>query len=274
MSNHTLIFGKGYVGSRIKEELGFPMVEPFIRTYADAEKIILEHKPKVLINAVGFTGRNVDECESFKDETLLANTFVPLMLAEACLRHGVKLVHISSGCIFHYDYRKDQPITEDVIPGYLELFYSRSKIYTEAALAALTPKLPMMVLRIRVPLDNRPSSKDLLSKLITYKKVIDAPNSVTYIPDFIQALAHLLKIDATGTFNMVCKDPLYYPDLLAEYKKVIPSFEYEVIPVGSLKMARTNLVLSTAKLEATGFPVRSVKEIIPECVREYAKSGK
>ena len=122
--------------------------------------------------------------------------------------------------------------------------------------------------------DNRPSEKDLLSKLLKYKRVIDAPNSVTYIPDFINALSHLLAVDATGTYNCVCKTPLYYPDLMDEYKKLFPKFNYDVINLAQLNMVRTNLVLSAEKLEKTGFLVRSIKDILPECVNQYVNAAK
>ncbi|MDI6759157.1 MAG: sugar nucleotide-binding protein [Candidatus Omnitrophota bacterium] len=58
-------------------------------------------------------GPSVDYCDQDKDKTLMANAFVPLILAEVALRNNIKLVYISSGCIFNYDYAKDKPIDEE-----------------------------------------------------------------------------------------------------------------------------------------------------------------
>jgi hypothetical protein len=110
-----------------------------------------------------------------------------------------------------------------------------------------------------------------LTKLIGYKKVINAPNSVTYIPDFIAALKHLMKIDARGVYNIVNKDPLFYPDLMDVYKRHVPDFDYEVIDYKSMQAVRTNLVLSVDKLERCGFSVRDILEVLEECVSLYLK---
>jgi 3,5-epimerase/4-reductase len=178
-------------------------------------------------------------------------------------------VHISSGCIYHYDYSKDTPIGETKEPDFFELFYSRTKIYSEKVLETLSIRYPTLIIRIRVPLDSKPHPKNLLTKLINYKKVIDIPNSVTYIPDFINALRHLIRINAKGIYNVVNKNPLIYSELMEVYKKHIPGFNYEVIDFKKINSIRTNLILSTEKLENTGFKVRDIREVLEECVKEY-----
>lgn len=122
-----------------------------------------------------------------------------------------------------------------------------------------------------MPLDNRPHPRNLLTKLVKFGKVIDLPNSVTYIPDFIKALTHLIKIKASGVYNVVNKNPLIYSKLLEAYKKHIPGFNYEIIDFSRLNSVRTNLILSTKKLEDAGFKVRDIDEVLEECVSEYLK---
>ncbi len=273
MPGKVLIFGNGFIGNRLREELGFVISDRRIATVQDALEEMEAHKPSVVINAVGFTGRNVDDCELYKDKALLANTIVPVILGEACLRYKARLVHISSGCIYHYDYDKNVPIDESVPPDFLNLYYSRTKIYADAALGTLMREYPALIVRIRVPLDNRPNPKNLLDKLIKYRKVIETPNSVTYIPDFIKALAHLLQQGATGIYNVVQKNPLYYPDLMEAYRGQVPAFQYEKINLKQLNLVRTNVVLSTKKLEGTGFAVRDVREVLEECVQGYLRSS-
>jgi biotin operon repressor len=39
-----------------------------------------------------------------------------------------------------------------------------------------------------------------------------------------------------------------------------------------LGLSRTNLLLSTSKLEKSGFKVRNINSILEECVKEYLKS--
>ena len=86
-------------------------------SFKDAEKEIGRYKPGVIINCIGSVGkRNVDDYELDKDETLTANTFIPVILTEVALRNKIKLVHISSGCIYSFDYSKDKPIKEEKTP--------------------------------------------------------------------------------------------------------------------------------------------------------------
>lgn len=271
MKNNTLIFGKGYVGCRLREELDCEISDKKIYSFADAHAEIKKFNPRTVINCIGNVGRDVDECETDPDKTLIANTFAPIILAEASLRKNIRFIHISTGCIYHYDYSKDAPIGEDEEPDFFELFYSRAKIYSERALALLPGKYPVLILRIRVPLDDRPHPRNLLTKLIGYKKAIDLPNSVTYIPDFLKAFRHLASINAKGIYNVVNKGGLVYPRLLEAYKKYVSDFEYEVVDYHKLNIVRTNLILSTSKLENTGFKVRGIEEVLQECVENYLK---
>ncbi len=270
MQSNILILGNGFIGCKVQKELKCNMSGRIFTSYADIDEEIKKYKPKVVINCIGITGaHNVDDCEKDIDSTIFANTYVPILLAEAAIRHDFKLVHISSGCIFHYDYKKDKPIEESKLPDYHLLYYSRTKIYSENVLRELAKYYNILIARIRIPLDSEPSPRNIIDKLLKYKTIIDVPNSVTYIPDFIKALKYLIKIDAKGIFNVVAKGPLRYPDLLDEYRKYHPKTKYDVISLKSLKMNRTNLVLSTKKLESTGFNVRPTKEIIKECVKKY-----
>jgi len=272
MRNKVLILGKGYIGQKIKEELGAKISDNKIFSYADAERMISRFNPGMVINCIGATGRrNVDDCELIKNKALMANSFVPIILSEVALRRKIRLVHISSGCIFHYDYSNDQAIDEEAIPDYLDLFYSRTKIYSEMALKALSKEYPVLIVRIRVPLDNRPHPKNLLTKLIGYRKVIDLANSVTYLPDFVKALRHLVNKGATGIYNVANSGSLRYPELMDVYKKYVPDYKYKIINYKALKLTRTNLILSVKKLEKTGFKVRDIHEVLEECVKEYLK---
>jgi len=272
MKDRILVLGKGYIGQKLQEALGCVISDARISTYTDAESVIKKYNPKILINCIGYPGRNnVDDCELDKDKTISANTFVPILLAEATLRSGVKLVHISSGCIYHFDYIKDKPVDEDRPADFFELFYSRAKSYADEALELLSHKFNILVVRTRIPLDRQPHPKNLLTRLIKYRNVIDLPNSVIYIPDLVDALRHLVNIDAKGIYNVVNDGGLRYPKLLDIYKKYVPDFKYKTVDFSKLNIVRTNLILSTQKLEHSGFKIRKIDEVLEECVKGYLK---
>jgi len=55
------------------------------------------------------------------------------------------------------------------------------------------------------------------------------------------------------------------------YTKYVPDFKYTVIDLKALNLVRTNLLMSTEKLERAGFKVRDIREVLEECVRGYLK---
>lgn len=268
-----LIVGKGFLGQRIFELYPHSngdiiLSDRCIDNYEDIDGLIKQHTPDVIINCIGTTGKNnVDDCEDDIGKTLGSNSFIPILLAEACYRNKVKLVHISSGCIFN-TYPNDV-IDETRMPDFFDLFYSRTKAYSDMALKALSNFKDILILRIRIPLDIKPHPKNLLTKLIKYKRIIGTPNSVTYIPDMVAALVGLINKEASGIFNVVTAGDCKYWDLLDIYKKYVSGFDYEKIKYKSLGKVRTNLILSTEKLEGMDIPVRNIKEIYEECVSNY-----
>lgn len=274
MNKDILIFGKGFIGERLQQEFDAPVSQARITSFLDAEREVKLACPKLIINTIGHIGRNVDDCELDKDKTLQANAFVPLILAEVALRNNIRFVHISSGCIYHYDYASDVPIDEERPPDFYELFYSRTKIYSEQPLNLLSKKYPILIARIRVPLDSRSHPKNLLNKLINFRNsVSDIPNSVSYIPDSIAALRHLIAKNATGVYNLVNKGALRYDELLEVYKKYVPGFDYHIVDFRKLNLVRTNLILSTNKLKQSGFKVRDIHEVLEECVQGFLRSS-
>jgi len=274
MNKEILIFGKGWIGTRLADFLNCNSTNKRILTYEDVQGEIDKFKPKVIINAIGSFGKNVDDCEINKTKTITANTFVPLILGEAALRNKIKLVHISSGCIFHYDYEKNRPLQETEAPDYYDLFYSRTKEYAESGLLALGDAANILIVRPRMPLDYISHPRNLLDKLISFPSVIDLENSVTYVPDFLEAVKHLIKIDACGVFNTVNYGGLRFKELLEIYRTFKNTHSYSITSQTDLKIARTNLVLSTDKLEETGFNVRDIHDCLYECVDKWIRIQK
>lgn len=275
MNIKPVILGNGFIGQRLGKELSCPISTRPISSFEDVKSVIEEHRSNVLINCIGFVGKNsVDECEGNRSKTLFANTYIPILLAEVAFRYNVKLVHLSSGCIYHYDYDNDSPISETEIPNFFNLYYSRTKIYSEAMLKTLNDLANILILRIRIPLDDRPHQKNLLTKLIKYQKALNIANSITYIPDFIKAVKHLLAINATGIFNTVNDGVLQYSRLLDIYKHYVSDFNYSIIDYKTLGLVRTNLILSVNKLKASGFSIRNINNVCEECIINYLEHEK
>jgi len=204
--------------------------------------------------------------------TMFVNASFPLLLAEAAIRNGLKLVHISSGYLFNSE-KKDQLFNEDEAPNYFDTLYSRSKMYSEAALFALRQSANILQVRINLPLDHVPHKSNLLSKLISYKLVAEGEFCVTYIPDFLEALRHLIKNDCEGIYNVVNYGTISFREILEEYKTYNNRHGYAMSTLKELKLVRPTASLSPDKLAEAGYDIRDIHDAYKECVKKYIEEA-
>jgi dTDP-4-dehydrorhamnose reductase len=271
--NKTLIFGNGYIGNKFKERLPGAIISPADITDAAAVKAALaEHKPDVVINCAGKTGRpNVDWCEGNKEATLASNVHGPLTLARACKENGAYLVHIGSGCVYEGD-NNGKGFSEDDPPNFFGSFYSMTKILSEHGLK----RYPALQLRLRMPLDSVPGPRNFVTKITSYQKVISVPNSISVIDDFLTAAIELIRQRKTGIYNLTNPGAITHEEILELYKEIVdPAFTYTLIPTHELdkmtKALRSNCVLNTDKLAAEGIRMPPIKDAVRKALHEYKK---
>lgn len=251
------------------------------------ENVIKKYNPDVLINCIGKTGSpNIDWCENNKFATYEANTALPILLAEYCKTYSIKLIHIGSGCIYYGQspnifYGNDidnNPIKVDL--GWRETdfanpasFYSTSKYACDILLEKM---FNTAVLRIRMPLSSKNHPRNLINKLIKYNKVIDIPNSVTFMDDLVRCVAWAIQKDISGTFHVTNPQTLTATQIMKEYQKYVPEHQFSTIDeqeLGSLTLAkRSNCVLDTTKLRQAGFNMTLAEEALKKCMFDYIQN--
>lgn len=267
-----LLGARGYLGTHILSV--YPDARCSSVDIADAQAVaaVLEReRPDVVINAAGKTGRpNVDWCEEHKEETLRSNVTGPLVLLEQCAKRGTYWVHLGSGCIYEGD-NGGRGFAEDDAPNFTSSFYSHTKSWCDSMLQEF-PHQPILNLRIRMPFDGTTEPRNLLTKLRGYTRVLDVQNSLTYIPDFLQALSVLVAQRARGTFNIVNDGTLSpYEVMMAYREQVDPAHTFERLTLEALpsvvKAARSNCVLSNAKAKAAGVVLLPAQEALAASLR-------
>ncbi|MDD5055772.1 MAG: sugar nucleotide-binding protein [Candidatus Peribacteraceae bacterium] len=271
-----VIFGaKGFLGSEILKF--YPGSAAPSCDIADPEavrEVLDSEKPSVVINAAGKTGRpNIDWCEEHKEETLRANVTGPLILLEECLKRGIRLVHLGTGCI--YDGPPERIFTEEDPPNFFGSFYSLTKATSDMLLA----RFPVLQLRIRMPLDGTTNPRTLVMKLKKYRRLLDHPNSVTYLPDFFSALRTLIGRKATGIYNVVNPGTLSPYKVMCRYREVVDSsVQFERLTLDDLptvvRAARSNCTLSCEKLKKEGIVLRPIEEALEEALSKIKAQGK
>ena len=270
-----MIFGaKGFMG------------QYFVRAFPDAlcpsvdiadavavAQILDTEKPDVIINAAGKTGRpNVDWCEDHKMETIHSNVLGPLVLLEESEKRNIYMVHIGTGCV--YEGGSETPFTEQDAPNFFGSFYSRTKGYIDQILN----DFPVLNIRLRMPFDGTDSERSLINKLAKYDSLIATENSMTYIPDLLEAVKKLIEKRATGPYNVVnpgLMSPLRIMELYTEI--VDPSHTFTELKLKDLgdvtKAGRSNCILSMEKLEGEGIFMRPIEEAVREALETLKSAG-
>lgn len=295
----------------ISDHLPYPRIEDRLHeiTARAVEKMLDYYTPDVLINCIGKTGRpNVDWCESNKEITANINVALPIILAEACTKRNIRLIQIGSGCIYfgespHLLYTQGdgspmpdvnnnisktfsfQPFslvmpTVKTDEGWRETdfanpksFYSKSKYACDLMLGQMPT---VTVLRIRMPISSQDNPRNLINKLKGYRKVIGIPNSMTFMDDLTRCVDWVIKGDHTGIFHVVNPQPITAVRIMTEYQKYVPEHSFEIISEAQLDQMtiakRSNCILSTEKLQATGFQMSNSEESLIECMANYVKN--
>ena len=265
-----LIYGQGYLAKKFSAYFNAPMSSLRITDTESLQQELLQKKPDVVINCAGKTGKpNVDWCEDHKPETIHGNITVPLLLVQACIHQNIPFVHLSSGCIYEGD-NNGKGFSEHDAPNFFGSFYSRTKIIAEQALK----ELPVLILRLRMPLDSKPDERNIITKITAYSRIISIPNSITAIEDLLFAAKKLIEKKATGIYNVVNPGAITHQEILETYKHIInPNHTYSIIPLDQLhavtKAQRSNCVLNTEKLQKEGIMLRPVHDAVKTSLLTY-----
>lgn len=266
MERILLLGSEGYIGGKIKKLFPDALSQRIdIADQGAVRNALDELRPLIVINAAGKTGKpNVDWCEDHKMETLRSNVTGPLILLEECMNRGIYFAHIGSGCIYQGD-NGGKGFTEEDPPNFFGSFYALTKAMSDR----LLEPFPVLQLRLRMPFEREENPRNLITKLKKYPRILDAENSLTYIPDFLHVLVTLVKKRAVGIYNVTNPGTMSPFRIMEMYKeRKAPSHAFERLTLSDLpsvtKAGRSNCVLSTKKLEKEGIRLRSVDEVLEE----------
>lgn len=272
-----LVFGPGFLGHRLAASLpGAILSTADITDAAAIRSEIARVRPRAVVNAAGKTGKpNVDWCESHPLETYRSNVIGALTLAGVCQAETVHLVHLASGCIFYGDSPTPGGWREDDFAN-PSAVYSRSKYAADLVLSTLPD---VAIARLRMPIDDAPGPRNLITKLAAYPRVIDVENSVTVVQDLLAVVAELIERRASGIFHAVNPGTMRHRDLLALYTELVdPAHRVTLVTPeqlfaeGGIAKARSNCILASQRLEEIGIRMRPVDLALRECMQRYARS--
>jgi dTDP-4-dehydrorhamnose reductase len=242
-----------------------------------------EARPSFLINCAGYTGKpNVDACELHKTECLNGNAILPGILRQACEATGTPWGHVSSGCIFT-GRRDDGGGFRETDPANFSFrtdncsFYSGTKALGEEILVGAND---CYIWRLRIPFNEVDSPRNYLTKVMRYDRLLEAENSLSQLDEFVRASwACWEKRVPFGIYNVTNPGTVTtheVVDLIKASGVSNKDFQFfaseDDFMQKAAKTPRSNCVLDSSKLLASGIVMNEVHDAIARALKNWKAS--
>lgn len=277
----NMIKGGGYTvkGTRIRLE-----------NREQIEREIDDFQPTHIINCAGATGKpNVSWCDHNKETTVRANVIGALNLIDVAFLRGIHVTNLSTGCIYCYDgpfsmedgkWNISNQFAESDEPNFLGSWYSRTKAYVDRIL--LHSYDNVLTLRLRMPISDDLYKKNFVTKIKSYAKIINVPNSMSVLHDLLPLLAAMSDKKFTGLYNFTNPGVISHNQVLDYFKQILdPNLKYENFTQEEhdelLKVPRSNNKLDTTKLEQAAkelnLPLPEIHTAVKNCYLRMKQEG-
>lgn len=288
-----LLGGSGYIGTEFQRELTRRGMSFFNASRKDNDyttkdglhRLIIDHRPRFLINVAGFTGKpNVDACEIHKQECLVGNAVLPGVIREVCQGHQLAWGHVSSGCIYTGSHPDGSGFRETDPPNFTFRqnncsFYSGSKALGEEMLEGAED---CFVWRLRIPFNNIDSPRNYISKVLNYDRLLNVRNSLSQLSDFVSGCLQCVAGDIEpGIYNLTNAGSITTEDVVEIIKSnglTAKQFEFfrseeEFMKIAA-KTPRSNCVLDCAKAIAAGIELPDVYDAVDSAIKTWQPSNR
>jgi UDP-glucose 4,6-dehydratase len=284
----VILGGNGYVGQAFqnamrRRDIPYCVVSRSSVDYfqrAALQGLLTVIRPCFLINAAGFTGRpNVDACESARGECLAGNAMLPATIREVCESLEIPWGHVSSGCIYTGTHSDGTGFRESDPPNFSFRqnncsFYSGTKAMGEELLEGARD---CYIWRLRIPFNEQDCSRNYISKLMRYSRLLNARNSLSQLDECINScLQSWVNRIPFGIYNLTNPGSVTTADVVSMIRKhrlcdrEFSFFESETEFMTKAAVApRSNCVLDTTKATLAGIGMRPVEEAIEMALKNW-----
>ncbi len=218
---NIIIVGNGQVGSALAAALSEHTITHWksdldLLTVDELKKVM----PDAVINAAGKT--DLKWCEENAREAFRCNVEAPVQLYQRILSltTPIRFLHCSSGCIWDGPYDEHGKPFTPANPARPAAYYSWTKAACDELLLNENPSM-VAILRPRQVYSDSPTPRNTLTKLRTYPKLIQTPNSMSSLDIIIKTVRHCLSssTDWNGIWNIYdagVTTPFHIGELLAQ----------------------------------------------------------
>jgi len=139
-----------------------------------------------------------------------------------------------------------------------------------------------LILRLRMPVSDDLHSRNFVTKIAKYDRVVDIPNSNTILHDLLPASILMAEHKDTGIFNFTNPGAISHNEVLSLFKEYVrPSFTWNNFTLEEqskvIKAGRSNCKLDTdklvSKLKEYNFEVPEIHEAYKQCFKRMSATG-
>lgn len=235
-------------------------------------------KPTHIVSFIGRTsGGGINTIDYLEQpgklvENVRDNLFSPMVLGLICQKHNIHLCYLGTGCIFNYDdtHNTDTGYTEDDLPNFFGSSYSTVKGFTDR----LMHIIPVLNLRIRMPITSQNHPRNFITKITNYEKICNIPNSMTVLTDFFPVWYDMLLNHKTGTYNCTNPGTIEHDEILEMYRNLVDKdFTWKNFTLEEqnriLASGRSNNFLDTSKIQREYPELPTIKESVRNVLHNW-----
>ena len=140
----------------------------------------------------------------------------------------------------------------------------------------------VLTLRLRMPVSDDLHSRNFVTKITKYERVVDIPNSNSILTDLLPASILLAEHGETGIYNFTNPGAISHNEVLTLFRDIVrPSFQWKNFSLDEqakiLKAGRSNCKLDTTKLvnklTAYEYEVPEIHQAYEQCFRRMVQNG-
>ena len=133
-----------------------------------------------------------------------------------------------------------------------------------------------------MPVSDDLHSRNFVTKITKYERVVDIPNSNSILTDLLPASILLAEHGETGIYNFTNPGAISHNEVLTLFRDIVrPSFQWKNFSLDEqakiLKAGRSNCKLDTTKLvnklTAYEYEVPEIHQAYEQCFRRMVQNG-
>ena len=270
-----LLYGStGWIGSHIKNYIEMNMKEHIIYLgVARCDDIIQVSneinsiKPDRIICSIGRAyGKNIYNTSYIEDKLYINirdNLVGPINITNICSKYNIHCTFVGTGCVYKQE-QEQKLFTELDNPTLLTSNHAIIKSVTEQLIQ--NNYTNCLHIKFSYPISGDFHPKCLISKIISYEKVLNTDVSVSYISDMIPLLVDMSIKNIFGIYHLTNKGSINLLDTKLHYKiyndSTLNVKEYILEEHNNIIGERSNVIIDNQKIMKLYPSIKSTNETL------------